>query len=350
MFSVLVYPWNTNSYGVWRHSKSSRILANRIYAYRALANVTLAKTTPRAITARCAPWVLSATLPIPSPAVVRVSATIIRWTALTSAIKRRVTATARTIQKVGLYVFQRWLLFFQLRKFCHSPCVPYLSPPHLGLHCDECQEGFYGDPRQGGLCYHECNGRLRLTNITLGALGSGRSGAGSGALLDTGAVDISAGGASGNEPTYCLWILTVYDSIVDAPSEVGVDAVKLYFVGVLLNGSFCRFFSHLNLHGILFSFIQSANASISFSITDIRTKCNKGAFVYVYDGIPNYMQQQYSRERSVDYKLLGAFCGSSFPAPRVVVGSSGYLTIYYEANVAYTETTSGFNATFQVHR
>ena len=101
MFSVLVYPWDTNFYGVWRHSKSSRILANRIYAYRALANVTLAKTTPRAITARCAPWVLSATLPIPSPAVVRVSATIIRWTALTSAIKRRVAATARTIQKVN---------------------------------------------------------------------------------------------------------------------------------------------------------------------------------------------------------------------------------------------------------
>ena len=99
--------------------------------------------------------------------------------------------------------------------------------------------------------------------------------------------------------------------------------------------------------------LQNANASISFSITDIKTRCDKGAFVYVYDGIPNYMQQHYSRERSVDYKLLGAFCGlSSTPSssPRVVVGSSGYLSIFFVANVAYTETTSGFNATFQVHR
>ena len=65
------------------------------------------------------------------------------------------------------------------------------------------------------------------------------------------------------------------------------------------------------------------------------------------------MQQQYNRERSIDYKLLGAFCGSSSSptdSPRVVVGSSGYLTIYFEANVAYAESTSGFNATFQVHR
>ena len=61
-------------------------------------------------------------------------------------------------------------------------------------------------------------GRLGLTNISFGALGSGRSGSGS--LLDNSGVDVAPAGSNGNEPTYCLWILTVYDSIVDAPTEV----------------------------------------------------------------------------------------------------------------------------------
>lgn len=28
-----------------------------------------------------------------------------------------------------------------------------------GDHCDVCTKGFYGDPRSGGHCYHDCSGR-----------------------------------------------------------------------------------------------------------------------------------------------------------------------------------------------
>ena len=98
---------------------------------------------------------------------------------------------------------------------------------YSGHHCHECKEGFYGDPRNGGLCYHECNGRLRLTNISFGALGSGRSGSGANSLVDAVGTFVDGGF---DEPTYCLWILTVYDSIVEAPVEVRDELFSLSII------------------------------------------------------------------------------------------------------------------------
>jgi len=78
--------------------------------------------------------------------------------------------------------------------------------------------------RSGGVCYHGCDGRIVITNVSSesGALGS----------LHGSAVDQAI--ASRHHHVYCLWILTAYYSWVDyhtvrpkPSSQDNADAVVL---------------------------------------------------------------------------------------------------------------------------
>ncbi|XP_074654134.1 multiple epidermal growth factor-like domains protein 8 [Tubulanus polymorphus] len=95
-----------------------------------------------------------------------------------------------------------------------------------GDHCERCQPGYYGNPRNGGKCYLKCEGRTLLKDVsTNGALGTYE-----------GAGVVNPGHA------YCLWVLSARE-----------------------------------------------NSSITFTIeTDIKVKCSTD-YVHVYDGLPDFI-------------------------------------------------------------
>ncbi|KAL5020833.1 hypothetical protein ScPMuIL_002084, partial [Solemya velum] len=78
----------------------------------------------------------------------------------------------------------------------------------MGLACENCMDGYYGDPRNGENCYLKCENRLLLTNITQGSLGSH--------------------GGKGIWPpwhAYCLWILTDAADIEDQRLEEDIPTI-----------------------------------------------------------------------------------------------------------------------------
>ncbi|XP_054855201.1 multiple epidermal growth factor-like domains protein 8 isoform X1 [Eublepharis macularius] len=174
--------------------------------------------------------------------------------------------------------------------FCHGTMgACYCAPPTEGLHCELCAPGYYGDPRNGGVCYQECVGRSLLTNLSSSSsLSSQRAG---GPLL---------GGLS-----YCVWVLSA---------------------GELMQP--CR--------------PEQACPTISLTIQP-DTLCMNN-YVYAFDGLPDFLNTGLIQ---LDRTLIGAFCGQGRSRPVTVEALSGLLVIYYEAN---SSEASGFNATYTVHR
>ncbi|XP_069798535.1 multiple epidermal growth factor-like domains protein 8 [Narcine bancroftii] len=166
-----------------------------------------------------------------------------------------------------------------------------------GDHCQACTAGFYGDPRDGGTCYHECAGRSLLLNVSSSALGS-----------------LRGSGLSANGLTYCLWVLSTSDSLEPCQVQDSCPVVSL------------------TIH------------------SDIQIQCGHD-YVYVYDGLPAFLTgSQPESGIHFDPRLLGAFCGRGGVSPVTVWAVSGVLTVYFEANVTRSASArwESFNATFAV--
>nr|XP_033770020.1 multiple epidermal growth factor-like domains protein 8 isoform X2 [Geotrypetes seraphini] len=158
-----------------------------------------------------------------------------------------------------------------------------------GEHCERCVLGYYGNPRNQGICYRECGGRVFLSNISSSALGSQK-----------------AGGSLGLSMCYCVWVLSTSDTMEP-----------------------CH--------------IQTRCPKISLTLTPDVASSSMKSYVYVFDGLPEFLNSgviQSNRSR-----LIGAFSGRKEPS--TVEAASGLLVVYYEAN---TTEAAGFNATYVVHR
>uniref|UniRef100_A0A8C5QH50 Multiple EGF like domains 8 n=1 Tax=Leptobrachium leishanense TaxID=445787 RepID=A0A8C5QH50_9ANUR len=137
-----------------------------------------------------------------------------------------------------------------------------------GEHCDKCTPGYYGDPRNGGTCYLECQGRQLLTNVSSSALGS-------------------PGGS------YCLWVLSV--SLQPKPCYSEHTCPRL-----------------------------TLSLQPDFSIP-----CTH-SYVYVFDGIPAFLDTGLLQsDRSLLGAFCGRGRGSE---PLTVEATTGLLVAYYEAN------------------
>ncbi|XP_041369444.1 multiple epidermal growth factor-like domains protein 8 [Gigantopelta aegis] len=162
-----------------------------------------------------------------------------------------------------------------------------------GWHCDTCQEGYYGNPRIRGKCYLQCDGRMILTEISRGALGTHRG-----------------RGVEGRSSAYCLWILTLGLSLTEPRVAEKMPVITLRVEG------------------------------------DLEVECSRD-FIYVYDGVPAFVNGSTEENGEGEAPLLGAFCGHNPGSDLVVQAQSGIITVYFEATLQVSGTR-GFNASYEV--
>lgn len=165
-----------------------------------------------------------------------------------------------------------------------------------GFHCQHCLEDYYGNPKNGGRCYRRCGAATVLTNVTSGALGS---------FETTPELNHS-------HQIYCLWIITPFQD-VQTPYELAREKKTL--------------------------------PSISFTFEpDISVNCSTDDFIYVYDGIPDFVNGS-----SKNYGLLlGAFCGNH-SGPLGVEATMGVLTVYFVTYEKDDPIRQGFNAVYSIN-
>ncbi|KYM76277.1 Multiple epidermal growth factor-like domains protein 8 [Atta colombica] len=164
-----------------------------------------------------------------------------------------------------------------------------------GDKCQRCKRGYYGDPRNGGMCYYGC-----MSRGMLGGEGNGKQGLGSrhsqSSLWDN---------YVGDSPTReCLWI-------VGPETELSLDAT-----------------------------IPTIQSVIQFTIhDDINVSCQENS-VYVYDGLPEFVSSTGGHQS----QLLGVYCTESTNYPVTVEAKSGFLTVHYKQ----LDEVEGFNASYVI--
>uniref|UniRef100_A0A8C7C7Q8 Multiple EGF like domains 8 n=1 Tax=Oncorhynchus kisutch TaxID=8019 RepID=A0A8C7C7Q8_ONCKI len=184
--------------------------------------------------------------------------------------------------------------------FCHNQTGQCYCTHHTqGPHCESCLPGYYGDPRNNGTCFRQCQGRSvilshqsPLSELPISSSLGWRGGVG------------GKGGLS-----HCLWVLSVSENLV--PCEPGELCPPVA----------------LTLH------------------PDSYTQCTS-SYVYVFDGLPRFLSNGVVHS---DHNLIGAFCGTTRTHPITVEATSGVISVYFEANVS-SDRPQGFNASFWVRR
>ncbi|XP_061416595.1 multiple epidermal growth factor-like domains protein 8 [Lethenteron reissneri] len=183
----------------------------------------------------------------------------------------------------------------------------YCAGDTEGEHCDQCRPGFYGDPRAGGRCYLACDGRSFLYNV-----------GGSSALGSAWGAGVAPGGR-----VYCVWVLhAASTAAVSSPSP----------------------------HPASRSIQPRLPPPIVFRPEpNMSLQCGRD-YVYVYDGVPNFLSSGATQQAVwADPSLIAAFCGGGSGQALSVEALSGILTVYVQGNFSGPSGgTMGFNATFTV--
>ncbi|XP_035382451.1 multiple epidermal growth factor-like domains protein 8 isoform X1 [Electrophorus electricus] len=182
-----------------------------------------------------------------------------------------------------------------LQGYCHNRTGQcYCADNTHGPQCQFCLPGYYGDPRNNGTCFRQCQGRsVSLSSSPASTL----------PLSSSLGWHRAAGGPGGL--SHCLWVLSVSEDL--APCGPGQICPPV----------------SLTLH------------------PDSYTYCTN-SYVYVFDGLPHFLDNGVMHP---DHNLLGAFCGTTRNHPITVEATSGVISVYFEANMS-SDQPQGFNASF----
>ncbi|XP_050462738.1 multiple epidermal growth factor-like domains protein 8 [Cataglyphis hispanica] len=163
-----------------------------------------------------------------------------------------------------------------------------------GDKCQRCKRGYYGDPRDGGMCYYGC-----MSRGMLGGVGNGKQGLGS-----RHSQSLLWGSHAGDSPTReCLWIVSPETNLSSDATTPAIQSV------------------------------------LQFTIHDINVSCQENS-VYVYDGLPEFVSSTGGHQS----QLLGVYCTESTDYPVTVEAKSGFLTVHYKQ----LDEVEGFNASYVV--
>ncbi|XP_058126471.1 multiple epidermal growth factor-like domains protein 8 isoform X2 [Anopheles coustani] len=154
-----------------------------------------------------------------------------------------------------------------------------------GLHCENCNRNFYGEPKDGGQCYHECASRGVLTQVGTQGLGSFQS---------------HRSSWSGQETRECLWIVS---------PQVTRGSPEL----------------------------RNAIIQIEIEADRMNVTCGENA-VYVYDGLPDLTGVAQQKQ------LIAVFCNEN-RGSWITEARSGHLTVHFKKGPS---SEQGFNAIYSV--
>lgn len=173
-----------------------------------------------------------------------------------------------------------------------------------GAHCERCQLGFYGDARQGGHCFMECQDRAMISQVDHGYFGS--------YIRD---VHFKRHSSLSDLPPgthiTCLWVFTTHKS----PAK---------------NDTFASYYSSLD---------HSLSSPIQITVFSKGQLNCSSSKVTLYDGIPQFI----SASAKVKFTPLATLCGREVQVEDVTVMSmSGFVTVYYTSD----SFAQGFNASY----
>ncbi|XP_053675074.1 multiple epidermal growth factor-like domains protein 8 [Anopheles nili] len=156
-----------------------------------------------------------------------------------------------------------------------------------GLRCEMCNRNFYGDPKDGGQCYHQCASRGVLTQVGTQGLGSYQS---------------YRSSWSGQETRECLWIVS--------PQGAGTAGMS--------------------------TDLRNAIIQIKIESEQMNVTCGENA-VYVYDGLPDLTGVAQQKQ------LIAVFCNEA-RGSWMAEARSGHLTVHFKKG----PSMEGFNAIYSV--
>lgn len=154
-----------------------------------------------------------------------------------------------------------------------------------GVNCDTCNPEYYGDPKDGGKCYFQCESRGILTQVSEQGIGSYKS---------------YKNPWGGPEVRECLWLITPHSK----------------------NGSA----------------LQDSLIQIDIKKNDINVICGENA-LYIYDSLPDLTGNTQQTQ------LLAVVC-SPESLPQTIQARTGHLTVHYKQMVE--GYGYGFNALYHV--
>ncbi|XP_055855625.1 multiple epidermal growth factor-like domains protein 8 [Episyrphus balteatus] len=136
-----------------------------------------------------------------------------------------------------------------------------------GFKCDVCNKNYYGDPRDGGQCYFQCESRGILKSAGKHGIGSYQS------------YKSPWGGAEVRE---CLWLVSPEPTVAESDTIIQME----------------------------------------FEWSSLVMNCDENA-VYIYDSLPDLTGTSQQRQ------LVGIVC-NPYTSQRIIEAHSGHLTVHYK--------------------